>query len=127
MLDRIDLHIELPPIKYDKLAAEKVGEESKIVKERVSLARQRQKERFADEGIGTNSEMNLLQMKKYCQLDNEAQQILKTAGNNRHLSARSYHRILKISRTIADLAGSPRYIGASHLAEAIQYRPRGPG
>ena len=123
LLDRIDLHIEIPPIKYDKLAAEKVGEESKIVKERVSLARQRQKERFADEGIGTNSEMNLLQMKKYCQLDNEGQQILKTAVNNLHLSARSYHRILKISRTIADLAGLEN-IQAQHLAEALQYRPR---
>ncbi len=123
LLDRIDLHIEIPPVKYDKLATDKVGEESKTVKSRVEQARQIQCERFKAEGIKTNSEMNLQQMKKYCQLDVEGQQILKTAVNNLHLSARSFHRILKISRTIADLAGLEK-IAASHLAEALQYRPR---
>jgi len=123
LLDRIDLHIEIPPVKYDRLATEKVGEESKAVKDRVERARQIQRIRFQAEKINANSEMNLQQMKKYCQLDTEGQQILKTAVNNLHLSARSYHRVLKISRTIADLAGLEK-INVVHLAEALQYRPR---
>jgi magnesium chelatase family protein len=123
LMDRIDLHIEVPAIKYDKLATEKVGEESAQVRERIQAARQRQLERFTNENIKTNSEMNLQQMKKYCQLDNTGQEILKTAVNNLHLSARAYHRLLKISRTIADLAASAQ-IQAQHLAEALQYRPK---
>jgi magnesium chelatase family protein len=123
LMDRIDLHIEIPPVKYDRLATEKVGEESKAVKDRVERARQVQRDRFKNEKINANSEMNLQQMKKYCQLDSEGQQILKTAVNNLHLSARSYHRVLKISRTIADLAGLDK-IASAHLAEALQYRPR---
>jgi len=123
LMDRIDLHIEIPPVKYDRLATEKVGEESKAVKDRVERARQVQRDRFKNEKINANAEMNLQQMKKYCQLDVEGQQILKTAVNSLHLSARSYHRILKISRTIADLAGLEK-IDAAHLAEALQYRPR---
>jgi magnesium chelatase family protein len=122
LLDRIDLHLEIPPIKYDKLA-EKSGEESVAVRQRVKKARQIQNERFANEKINTNSEMGLLQLKKYCQLDPAGQQILKTAVDKLRLSARSYHRLLKISRTIADLAGSPD-IQANHLAEALQYRPK---
>jgi magnesium chelatase family protein len=123
LLDRIDLHIEVPAVKYDKLSGEKMGEESKAVKTRVRQARQKQLERFEKESIKTNSEMRLAQLKKYCQLNEEGQQILRTAVNNLHLSARSYHRILKISRTIADLAQAP-IISPSHLAEALQYRPR---
>ncbi len=123
LLDRIDLHIDVPAVKYEKLSGEKIGEESKHVKARVQQARQIQQERFEKESIKTNSEMNLQQLKKYCQLNEEGQQILRTAVNNLHLSARSYHRILKISRTIADLAQAPM-ISPSHLAEALQYRPR---
>jgi magnesium chelatase family protein len=123
LLDRIDLHIEIPPIKYDKLAGEKMGEQSAVVRTRIEAARQKQTERFSQDKIKTNAEMNLVQMKKYCQLDNAGQELLKTAVNNYHLSARSYHRILKISRTIADLANSIN-IQASHLAEALQYRPK---
>jgi len=123
LMDRIDLHIDVPMIKYDKLATEKVGEESANVRARVQAARQRQAERFQEESINTNSAMNLPQMKKYCQLDSAGQEILKTAVNNLRLSARSYHRVLKLSRTIADLAASDQ-IQAQHLAEALQYRPR---
>ena len=123
LLDRIDLHIDVPAIKYDKLASEKLGEESQIVRERVQAARQQQQARFKNDKIQTNSEMNLQQMKKYCQLDRAGQEILKTAVQNLHLSARSYHRILKLARTIADLSLSPT-IQSSHLAEALMYRPK---
>lgn len=123
LLDRIDLHLEIPPIKYDKLTSEKTGEESKEVRQRVEKARQIQSQRFKNENIRTNSEMNLPQLKKYCQIDPVGQEILKTAVNNLHLSARAYHRMLKMGRTIADLADSSEIL-ASHLAEALQYRPR---
>lgn len=123
LLDRIDLHIDVPAIKYDKLAAEKMGEDSHSVRERVQAARTRQQERFKNDKIKTNSEMNLQQMKKHCQLDSAGQEILKTAVQNLRLSARSYHRILKLARTIADLSLSQN-IQSSHLAEALMYRPK---
>jgi len=123
LLDRIDLHIDVPTIKYEKLAADKVGEDSQTVRARVEAARQQQRERFKNDKIQTNSEMNLPQMKKYCQLDSAGQEILKTAVQNLKLSARAYHRILKLARTIADLSLAPD-IQADHLAEALQYRPK---
>ncbi len=123
LMDRIDLHIEVPPIKYEKLATEKVAEESSAIRKRVEAARKIQKERFKKEGMATNSEMSLQQMKNHCQLDSTGQQILKNAVNTMHLSARAYHRILKLGRTIADLAGEQN-IAAQHLAEALQYRAK---
>jgi len=123
LMDRIDLHIEVPPIKYEKLAAEKVAEESASIRQRVDSARAIQKKRFANSAISTNAEMNLQQIKEHCRLDAQGQQILKNAVNSLRLSARAYHRILKLSRTIADLAGAQN-IGAAHLAEAIQYRAK---
>lgn len=123
LLDRIDIHLEVPAIKYEKLAGDKTGEESFPVRQRVAQARQIQKRRFSSEPVSTNSEMGLPQLKKYCQLDSAGQQILKTAVNNLHLSARAYHRVLKLARTIADLAGETD-IKVQYLAEALQYRPR---
>jgi len=123
LTDRIDLHIEVPAIKYDKLADEKSGEESTSVRLRVNQTRKRQQERFANDKIHTNAEMRIPHLKKYCQLDAAGQDLLKNAVNNLRLSARSYHRILKISRTIADLDNSDN-IESRHLAEALQYRPR---
>ncbi|MBI4709349.1 MAG: YifB family Mg chelatase-like AAA ATPase [Candidatus Portnoybacteria bacterium] len=123
LIDRIDLHIEVPPIKYDKLATEKVAEESALIRERVGQAREIQKERFKEENIVTNSEMDLRQIKRYCPIDSTGQQILKNAVNTMHLSARSYHRILKLARTIADLAQDAE-IKTQYLAEALQYRPK---
>src|SRR3989344_5959172 len=118
LLDRIDLHIDVPAIKYDKLASEKMGEDSQVVRARVQAARQLQQVRFKNDKIKTNSEMNLQQIKKHCQLDSAGQEILKTAVQNLRLSARSYHRILKLSRTIADLNGSPNIL-SDNLAEAL--------
>lgn len=123
LMDRIDLHIEVPPIKYEKLATEKVAEESSLVRKRVDSARTIQKERFKNLNISTNAEMNLQLLKEYCQIDETSQQILKNAVNTLHLSARAYHRILKLGRTIADLAGESA-IAAPHLAEALQYRAK---
>lgn len=123
LMDRIDLHIEVPPIKYDKLATEKVAEESASIRKRVDSARAAQKQRFQNLNISTNAEMNLQMMKEFCQPDALGQQLLKNAVNTMHLSARSYHRILKLSRTIADLAGEQN-ITSNNIAEALQYRPK---
>lgn len=123
LLDRIDLHLEVPLLKYDKLAAEKVAEESKDILARVVQARQKQQERFLNRPTRTNSQMDILQMKEHCRLKTQGQDLLKNAVDNFHLSARSYHRVLKISRTIADLEAAEK-ISAQHLAEALQYRPK---
>jgi len=122
LLDRIDLHIEVPPMQFDKMTGQQAGEDSRIIRERVIKARKIQEKRFDQEKILTNSEMSGKHLKKYCQIDSTGQNILKTAINNLHLSVRSYHRILRISRTIADLSES-NHIQANHIAEAIQYRP----
>jgi len=123
LLDRIDLHIEVPPIKYDKLATEKVAEESAAVRTRVAQARTIQKTRFKNLNISTNAEMNLQLLKEYCRLDEIGQQLLKNAVIQQHLSARAYHRVLKLARTAADLAGETK-ISSNNIAEALQYRPR---
>lgn len=129
LLDRIDLHVEVPRIKYDKLTTDKVAEESEKIRQRVRQARVIQQKRFINEqsknsnAILTNSEMHLEQIKKYCQLDLTAQEILKNAVEHLHLSARAFHRIIKLARTIADLSAEEK-IKPQHIAEAIQYRPK---
>lgn len=123
LLDRIDLYVEVPRIKYDKLTSEKVSEESAKIKQRVQKARKIQEQRFNQENILTNNQMNPQQIKKYCQLDLDAQEIIKRAVDNLHLSARAYHRVLKLARTIADLTGENK-IKSQHIAEALQYRPK---
>ena len=123
LLDRIDLHVEVPPVKYDKLSSEKVAEESSKIRERVEYARDVQKQRFKEENIRTNSRMNLQQLKKYCQIDSISRNLLKNATTQLHLSARSYYRVIKLARTIADLSGQIN-IQTIHLAEALQYRPK---
>jgi len=124
LLDRIDLHLEVPRLTYDKLSSKKVAESSNLIKSRVQKARAIQKKRFVqDKGIMTNSEMDLRQIKEYCQIDLTSQSLLRNAMNQLHLSARSYYRLLKIARTIADLAGQ-KEIDSIHVAEAIQYRPK---
>ena len=121
--DRVDIHLEIPRVKFDKLTDEKVSESSKEIKKRVEKARELQKRRFKNTKINSNYEMKIPEIKKFCQIDEVSQNILKNAMYQLHLSARAYHRILKIARTIADLESSEK-IKSVHIAEALQYRPK---
>jgi magnesium chelatase family protein len=123
LLDRIDVHAEVPRVAYDKLAGETRGEPSAAIRARVQAARVRQAQRLAGTGLLCNAEMGPKEVRAYCAMAEEAQGLLKAALARLQLSARAYHRVLKLARTIADLAASER-IGAPHLAEALQYRPR---
>jgi magnesium chelatase family protein len=121
LLDRIDIHIELPSIKYKELSDTKDAEPSKVIKARVEKARKIQRERFKADGIFYNAQMNTKIIKKYCILDNEAKELLRMAMTELGLSVRAYDKILKVSRTVADL-GEAENIKTEHLSEAIQYR-----
>ena len=122
LLDRIDLHVEVTPVAFRELSKPESGECSAAIRERVIAARERQTERFRDEeGIYGNAQMNSRLLKEVCALSTAGQTLLKTAMDKLNLSARAYDRILKVSRTIADLEGSET-IKVEHLAEAIQYR-----
>lgn len=123
LLDRIDLHVDVPKVKFEKLQSDELGESSKDIKARVQAARKIQEKRFKGTDIFTNSEMNNQQIKHFCTTDKDSQAILRQAVEQLHLSARAYFRILKLSRTIADLAGEDD-ISSKHVAEALQYRPR---
>jgi len=122
LLDRIDIHIEVTPVPFEKLSEERRGESSISIRERVSKARERQTERFAAfENIHYNAQMGVKQIRNYCKLEESSLQLLKIAMERLNLSARAYDRILKVSRTIADLEGAPDITG-DHISEAIQYR-----
>lgn len=121
LLDRIDLHIEVPPVKFDRLASPEKAESSEDIRRRVNAARARQRTRFAGTGITSNAEISPGQLKEMCPLSEEAQTLLKNAFDRLGLSARAYDRLLKVARTIADLAGCDE-LSAAHVAEAIQYR-----
>lgn len=123
ILDRIDIHIEVPRIKYEKLAEERVAEGSDKVKERILRARKIQTDRLKDKKIKTNSELGNKEIKEYCLLESDAEKLIGQAVDSMKLSARVYHRILKLARTIADLEGSGE-IKVGHIAEALQYRPK---
>ncbi len=123
LLDRIDIHVEVPRVEYEKLADNRAGEASATIRARVAAARKVQTARFADIHASTNSEMTPDQVHQFCPLDQTGANLLKAAVRQLHLSARAYHRILKLGRTIADLAGETN-IQPMHIAEAIQYRPR---
>ncbi len=124
IIDRIDLHIEVPRVNFDKLSARASGETSKDIKARIEKARRVQKERFKNEDFITNSEMSSEAVKKYCQVDEQSTQLLRNAVDHMHLSSRAYFRVLKLARTIADLSGD-REITSIYIAEALQYRPKG--
>jgi magnesium chelatase family protein len=123
MLDRIDLHVEVGRIEYDKLSADAPGESSEEIRQRVQKARDIQTKRFAQSDIKTNAEMSIREIRDYCDLDDQCKEFMKAAVVKMYLSARSYHRILKLARTIADLA-EDEHIGLAHLSEALQYRPK---
>jgi len=121
LLDRIDIHIEVPAARYQELSSNLPAETSAQIKERVDKARAIQRERFTGEGIFYNAQMNHKQVRKFCTLGKEEGELLKMAMTELNFSARAYDKILKVSRTIADLAESEQ-IKTEHLAEAIQYR-----
>ncbi len=126
LMDRIDIFIEVPQIKYEKLTSPNLGQESEKVRQRVQIAREIQKERFKTDKkfiTLTNSEMNIPQIEKYCKIDERAQGLLKKYVNSGKLSARGYHRVLKVARTITDLGGLEN-ISFDNVAEALMYRMR---
>ena len=123
LMDRVDVFVEVPPVEYDKLVEASTGEKSTGPRQRVEHAREVQRLRFSDNGFLCNSEMGPAEVWEYCQLEDEARSVLQTAAQRLSLSARAFHRVLKVSRTIADLDGV-EIIGVSHLAEALQYRAR---
>ena len=130
MLDRIDIHIEVPRVDYEKLSDDRLGEPSANVQSRVEAARQIQRERFSarathasPQPLACNADMRPAQIRQYCQLDETCNSLMRSAMNQMQLSARAYHRVLKLARTIADLAGEEQ-IAPTHLAEALQYRPK---
>jgi magnesium chelatase family protein len=122
LLDRIDIHIEVTPVNFDELSDRRPAEPSEKVRERVLEARDVQNKRYENNaGIYANAQMSKQTINQYCEIDTAGQALLKRAMERLGLSARAYDRILKVSRTIADLAGSERIL-PEHLAEAIQYR-----
>jgi magnesium chelatase family protein len=143
LLDRIDIQVEVPRVEYEKLLGStqdgdrRLGEPSAAIQERVEAAREIQRKRFAEgtesethfqsashpTSITCNADMRPAEVRQFCNLDETGRALMRTAMNQLNLSARAYHRVLKLARTIVDLAGAEN-IGTPHLAEALQYRPR---
>ncbi|MBU2905760.1 YifB family Mg chelatase-like AAA ATPase [Arenibacter algicola] len=122
LLDRIDIHIEVTPVPFEKLSEERKGEGSVEIRKRVTAAREIQTQRFSDmENVHYNAQMNTKQIRKYCKMDDPSKELLKNAMERLNLSARAYDRILKVARTIADLENATDVSG-NHIGEAIQYR-----
>lgn len=124
IIDRLDIHVDVPRVDYEKLTGKTLSESSAQVRERVERARNIQRQRFKDmPHLHANADMWPKEIEHFCQTSTEAGQLLRVTLHKMQLSARAYHRILKLARTIADLDGS-EIIQVPHLAESIQYRPR---
>jgi magnesium chelatase family protein len=123
LLDRIDIHIQVPRVDYEKLSGDRLSEKSETIRARVEKARAKQRARFAGSNLQCNGDMGPGEVRQFCEVDSAGKNLLRAAMQQMQLSARAYHRILKLARTIADLAESDK-IETPHLAEAIQYRPR---
>ncbi len=123
LLDRIDIHVEVPRVDYEKLSSDRMGEPSAKIRERVEQARERQRARFTGTSLQCNGDMGPGEVRKFCVIDDAGKSLLRAVMQQMQMSARAYHRILKLARTIADLAASEK-IETAHIAEAIQYRPR---
>jgi magnesium chelatase family protein len=131
LLDRIDIHIEVPRVDYEKLSGDRIGESSEAIRNRVQAARNIQLNRFTSHqstnsqstDVVCNADMRVGEIRQFCKLPEDGQSLMRTAMSQLNLSARAYHRILKLARTIADLAGCEE-IQSVHLAEALQYRPK---
>ena len=127
LLDRFDIHIEVPRVDYDKLTSDRLGESSSAIRARVEAARQIQRERFnsldTPHSIACNADMRVAEVRQFCKLDETSESLVRAAMSQMNLSARGYHRVLKLARTIADLAGSEK-IQTPHVAEALQYRAK---
>ena len=122
LLDRIDIHVEVPAVEYRELTSDLVGETSSVIRDRIEIARRRQLTRFGEKSrVRCNARMSSKQIKTSCALDPAASGLLEMAMGELHLSARAHDRILKVARTIADLEGAES-ITATHIGEAIQYR-----
>lgn len=121
LLDRIDIHIEVQKVEFDQLSDKRKGESSEIIRQRVLKAREIQQERYQDLPISYNAQMGPKEIEHFCELDEVSLLLIKNAMEKLNLSARAYDRILKVSRTIADLEGETN-IQSHHIAEAIQYR-----
>ena len=133
LLDRIDIHIEVPRVDYETLSGDRVGESSESIRARAQAARNIQQGRFTNSkslfsnngssDIICNADMRVGEIRQYCKLQAEGQNLVRVAMTQLNLSARAYHRILKLARTISDLAGSEE-MQSVHLTEALQYRPK---
>ena len=121
LLDRIDLHVEVPAVKFADLGQARPGESSALIRARVVAARERQRQRFAGRPVSCNARMGPRELRQHVRLDEMTQNMLKVAMSDMNLSARAYDRILKMARTIADLEASEE-IRCEHVGEAIQYR-----
>jgi len=123
LIDRIDLNIEVPKVDFKKLGSRSSGERSEIIKKRTEAARKIQRERFGKGQIRTNAAMGPKEIRQFCEIDSASAQLLQVAEKSLGLSARAYHRILKVGRTIADLSGEQK-ISSKHVAEALQFRQK---